>query len=104
MVDAGLVPLAIAGDLGEQERQSACSARSNVWFTIDMPVSTTPDCTHGEWPDEESEVWNDPDYWEMIFGRPGFTACSHMLTVTHRGPAGSVNFFFCAAGGQALGH
>ncbi len=50
---AGLVPLSIMGDLGEQERRAACDL-PRVWFTLDMPAITTQGNIKGTLPDSSA--------------------------------------------------
>ena len=47
LLQAGLVPWSMAGDLGEAERRAACETPF-VWFTLDEP-------SLDKWPDADSD-------------------------------------------------
>jgi hypothetical protein len=68
---AGLVPYSMAGDLGEEERKSACKNGIYTFALEDPLLSTLPD-----------NFADDAD--GQFFGVPGYTKVSHMLTVKKR--------------------
>ncbi len=75
---AGLVPWSMAGDLGEEERKSACKRRF-VTFKLEDPLdSFVPD-----------NFADNSDGWKTFFGVPGYTKVSHILSITHRGSSWS---------------
>ena len=66
LFEAGLVPWSMAGDLGEEERKSACK-HGIFTFTLDDPLQSSV-------PNEFAE---ESDGWETFFGVPGYTKVSH---------------------------
>jgi hypothetical protein len=70
---AGLVPWSMTGDLGEEERKSACNRRCVTFKLEDPRDSSVP----GNFADNL-------DGWKSFFGVPGYTKVSHILSVTHR--------------------
>ena len=86
ILQAGLVPYSMAGDLGEEERKSAC--KNGIFtFTLEDPLlETLPE-----------NFVDDAEGWEKFFGMPGYTKVSHMLAVRNRSsrwtqPAASDDF------------
>ncbi len=73
LLKAGLVPLIMAGDLGELERKAACDSPI-VTFTMDEPSLKEVPVT----------LSASDSGWETFFGESGFTKASNMLTVTRR--------------------
>ncbi len=73
ILQAGLVPYSMAGDLGEEERKSAC--KNGIFtFTLEDPLLVAL-----------PENFDDnAEGWEKFFGMPGYTKVSHMLTVNNR--------------------
>ena len=65
VMQAGLVPYSMAGDLGEEERKSAC--KNGIFtFTLEDPLL-----------DELPENFDDDAQgWEHFFGKPGYTKVS----------------------------
>ena len=63
----------MAGDLGEEERKSACE-NGIFTFTLEDPLlETLPE-----------NFVDDAEGWEKFFGMPGYTKVSHMLAVNSR--------------------
>lgn len=73
VMQADLVPYSMAGDLGEEERKSAC--KNGIFtFTLEDPLlAALP---------ENFDI--NAEGWEKFFAVPGYTKVSHMLTVNNR--------------------
>jgi hypothetical protein len=86
VMQADVVPYSMAGDLGEEERKSAC--KNGIFtFTLEDPLlDALPENF-----DDDAQVW------EHFFGKLGYTKVSHMLAVRNRSsrwtqPAASDDF------------